>query len=189
MAFRAVPVSFAATRPLFRVAPRGSGMDTPDSVRPERRFHSVFRHWRFGRETGGVVETDRDEAHDLLDAAWERGINFIDTANVYGNPNGPRSVHRRVARRPRPRELRHRLEGVLPLDRGEPGTAPVSSASTSAHRSRARWTASTRTISTSTTSIAGTSTATSRRRCRRSTTSSARARSTTSARRRWPPGN
>ncbi|EMA11528.1 Predicted oxidoreductase [Haloarcula vallismortis] len=47
-----------------------------------------FGTWRFGRETGGVVETDREEAHDLLDAAWERGINFIDTANVYGNPNG-----------------------------------------------------------------------------------------------------
>ncbi|AUG48166.1 aryl-alcohol dehydrogenase [Haloarcula taiwanensis] len=47
-----------------------------------------FGTWRFGRETGGVVETDREQAHDLLDAAWERGINFIDTANVYGNPNG-----------------------------------------------------------------------------------------------------
>jgi aryl-alcohol dehydrogenase-like predicted oxidoreductase len=49
--------------------------------------------WRFGRETGGVaerssaacqtpsddvVETDKEEAHDLLDAAWDRGINFID---------------------------------------------------------------------------------------------------------------
>jgi aryl-alcohol dehydrogenase-like predicted oxidoreductase len=44
--------------------------------------------WRFGRETGGVVETDREQAHELLDAAWERGINFFDTANVYGNPNG-----------------------------------------------------------------------------------------------------
>ena len=47
-----------------------------------------FGTWRFGRETGGVVETDREQAHELLDAAWERGINFIDTANVYGNPNG-----------------------------------------------------------------------------------------------------
>ncbi|WP_336336901.1 aldo/keto reductase [Haloarcula brevis] len=47
-----------------------------------------FGTWRFGRETGGVVETDREEAHDLLDAAWDRGVNFIDTANVYGNPNG-----------------------------------------------------------------------------------------------------
>jgi aryl-alcohol dehydrogenase-like predicted oxidoreductase len=47
-----------------------------------------FGTWRFGRETGGVVETDREQAHELLDAAWERGINFIDTANVYGTPNG-----------------------------------------------------------------------------------------------------
>ncbi|KDE58206.1 aryl-alcohol dehydrogenase [Halostagnicola sp. A56] len=47
-----------------------------------------FGTWRFGRETGGVVETDREEAHDLLDAASEHGINFIDTANVYGDPNG-----------------------------------------------------------------------------------------------------
>ena len=44
--------------------------------------------WRFGRETGGVVETDRESAHELLDAAWDRGVNFIDTANVYGTPNG-----------------------------------------------------------------------------------------------------
>ncbi|WP_247000724.1 aldo/keto reductase [Halosolutus gelatinilyticus] len=47
-----------------------------------------FGTWRFGRETGGVVETDRERAHELLDAAWDRGINFIDTANVYGTPHG-----------------------------------------------------------------------------------------------------
>ncbi|ELZ14160.1 aldo/keto reductase [Haloterrigena salina JCM 13891] len=47
-----------------------------------------FGTWRFAKESGGTVETDREEAHDLLDAAWERGINFIDTANVYGDPNG-----------------------------------------------------------------------------------------------------
>lgn len=47
-----------------------------------------FGTWRFGRETGGVVETDREQAHELLDAAWEHGINFIDTANVYGTPHG-----------------------------------------------------------------------------------------------------
>ncbi|WP_254768020.1 aldo/keto reductase [Salinilacihabitans rarus] len=47
-----------------------------------------FGTWRFGRETDGVVETDREEAHELLDAAWERGINFVDTANVYGTPHG-----------------------------------------------------------------------------------------------------
>ena len=44
--------------------------------------------WRFGKETGGVVETDRDQAHALLDAAYDLGITFIDTANVYGDPNG-----------------------------------------------------------------------------------------------------
>ncbi len=47
-----------------------------------------FGTWRFGKETGGVVETDREDAHDLLDAAWEHGINFIDTANVYGTHHG-----------------------------------------------------------------------------------------------------
>jgi aryl-alcohol dehydrogenase-like predicted oxidoreductase len=47
-----------------------------------------FGTWRFGRETGGVLETDRGQAHDLLDTFDEHGGNFIDTANVYGNPNG-----------------------------------------------------------------------------------------------------
>ncbi|MEY7848441.1 aldo/keto reductase [Natrarchaeobius sp. A-rgal3] len=47
-----------------------------------------FGTWRFGKETGGVLETDRAQAHELLDTAWEQGINFIDTANVYGTPHG-----------------------------------------------------------------------------------------------------
>ncbi|WP_137289845.1 aldo/keto reductase [Natronorubrum halophilum] len=47
-----------------------------------------FGTWRFGKESGGTVETDREEAHELLDACWEHGINFIDTANVYGDPDG-----------------------------------------------------------------------------------------------------
>ncbi|WP_227357028.1 aldo/keto reductase [Haladaptatus salinisoli] len=47
-----------------------------------------FGTWRFAKESNGTVETDRSTAHDLLDAAWEHGINFIDTANVYGDPNG-----------------------------------------------------------------------------------------------------
>ena len=47
-----------------------------------------FGTWRFGKRTGDTLETDEEEAHDLLDACWEHGINFIDTANVYGNPNG-----------------------------------------------------------------------------------------------------
>lgn len=47
-----------------------------------------FGTWRFGRRTGGVLETDEAEAHELLDAFADRGGNFIDTANVYGDPNG-----------------------------------------------------------------------------------------------------
>ncbi|GAB3025373.1 aldo/keto reductase [Natronobiforma cellulositropha] len=44
--------------------------------------------WRFGKQTGDVVETNREEAHEILDACWDHGINFIDTANVYGDPDG-----------------------------------------------------------------------------------------------------
>jgi aryl-alcohol dehydrogenase-like predicted oxidoreductase len=47
-----------------------------------------FGTWRFGKRTGDTVETNEEEAHELLDACWEHGINFIDTANVYGDPNG-----------------------------------------------------------------------------------------------------
>jgi len=47
-----------------------------------------FGTWRFGQPSDGVVETDREQAHELLDAAEEQGINFIDTANVYGDPSG-----------------------------------------------------------------------------------------------------
>ncbi|MFB6140695.1 MAG: aldo/keto reductase [Halosimplex sp.] len=44
--------------------------------------------WRFGYESDGCVETDEQTAKDLLDAAFDRGINFVDTANVYGDPPG-----------------------------------------------------------------------------------------------------
>ncbi|ELY52367.1 aldo/keto reductase [Natronococcus jeotgali] len=48
-----------------------------------------FGTWRFGRATGDLEnETTREEAHELLDAARDHGINFIDTANVYGDPDG-----------------------------------------------------------------------------------------------------
>jgi len=43
-----------------------------------------FGTWRFGKESDGVLETDREGAHALLDACAERGVNFIDTANIYG---------------------------------------------------------------------------------------------------------
>ncbi|MFB6193759.1 MAG: aldo/keto reductase [Halobaculum sp.] len=47
-----------------------------------------FGTWRFGKESDGVVETDKGEAHELLDAYSEAGGNFVDTANVYGDPPG-----------------------------------------------------------------------------------------------------
>jgi aryl-alcohol dehydrogenase-like predicted oxidoreductase len=47
-----------------------------------------FGTWRFGLESDGTVETTREVAHDLLDAAWDNGVTFIDTANVYGDPAG-----------------------------------------------------------------------------------------------------
>jgi aryl-alcohol dehydrogenase-like predicted oxidoreductase len=47
-----------------------------------------FGTWRFGKRTGDVLETDEEEAHELLDHAADHGINFIDTANVYGDPSG-----------------------------------------------------------------------------------------------------
>ncbi|WP_430504877.1 aldo/keto reductase [Haloparvum sp. PAK95] len=51
-----------------------------------------FGTWRFGKESSGVVETTREEAHDLLDAAEEHGINFIDTANTYGGGDSERWI-------------------------------------------------------------------------------------------------
>ncbi len=42
--------------------------------------------WMFGTEsrvTGSEIVNRRD-SHSVLDAGWERGVNFIDTANVYG---------------------------------------------------------------------------------------------------------
>ncbi|MFB6134424.1 MAG: aldo/keto reductase [Halanaeroarchaeum sp.] len=47
-----------------------------------------FGTWRFGAESDGTVETTKREAHALLSACEDHGINFIDTANVYGDPNG-----------------------------------------------------------------------------------------------------
>lgn len=49
--------------------------------------------WMFGTEADdGEVVTDRDEAHDILDVAWEHGINFFDTANVYGDGDSERYI-------------------------------------------------------------------------------------------------
>ena len=47
-----------------------------------------FGTWRFGRRTNGVLETDEDDAHELLDTFADHGGTFIDGANIYGDPNG-----------------------------------------------------------------------------------------------------
>lgn len=44
-----------------------------------------FGTWMFGSVLGDDEVVDRDAAHELLDAARDLGINFIDTANVYGS--------------------------------------------------------------------------------------------------------
>ena len=41
--------------------------------------------WRFNQRSDGVVETDHDTAHELLDTFADRGGNFIDTAPGYGD--------------------------------------------------------------------------------------------------------
>jgi len=46
--------------------------------------------WRFGQETDGVLETDRETAFDLLDRFAEAGGNYIDCANNYGGGDSPR---------------------------------------------------------------------------------------------------
>ena len=60
-----------------------------------------FGTWRFGQESNGVVETNRAEAHELLDACEENGINFIDTANGYGGGQSERWIGEWLAERDR----------------------------------------------------------------------------------------
>ena len=59
--------------------------------------------WRFGleHEDSGVMETDREDAHELLDALEERGGNFIDTANGYGEGRSERWIGEWLAERDR----------------------------------------------------------------------------------------
>lgn len=40
--------------------------------------------WMFGTDYGSGEVVDRDASQAVLSAAFERGINFIDTANIYG---------------------------------------------------------------------------------------------------------
>ncbi|MFB6110507.1 MAG: aldo/keto reductase [Halodesulfurarchaeum sp.] len=46
----------------------------------------AFGTWRFGRtDDAGAIETDRDQAHELLDTYEAAGGRFIDTADMYGD--------------------------------------------------------------------------------------------------------
>ena len=47
-----------------------------------------FGTWRFGRRTSGVLETDEDDARELLAAVTDHDGTFIDGVNIYGDPNG-----------------------------------------------------------------------------------------------------
>ena len=41
--------------------------------------------WMFGAEfVKGVEATNQPLAHEILDTSWSKGINFFDTANIYG---------------------------------------------------------------------------------------------------------
>ena len=60
-----------------------------------------FGTWRFGKENGGVVETDREQAHELLDTFEAGGGNFIDTANSYGNGQSEQWIGEWLAERDR----------------------------------------------------------------------------------------
>lgn len=43
---------------------------------------------RFARQVDGAEQTTQEEAVQLLDRCMDHGINFLDTANSYGDPNG-----------------------------------------------------------------------------------------------------
>ena len=60
-----------------------------------------FGTWRFNLEKDGVVETDRDMAHQLLDRFAEAGGNFIDTANGYGGGKSEEWIGEWLAERDR----------------------------------------------------------------------------------------
>jgi aryl-alcohol dehydrogenase-like predicted oxidoreductase len=58
--------------------------------------------WMFGTELeDGVEATDRDAAHRILDAAWDAGVNFFDTANNYGGGDSERYLGSWLAERER----------------------------------------------------------------------------------------
>jgi aryl-alcohol dehydrogenase-like predicted oxidoreductase len=58
--------------------------------------------WMFGQDMGGGESVDRDMAQETLEAAWSGGINFIDTANIYGQDSSRLIEDPRMSRKAGP---------------------------------------------------------------------------------------
>lgn len=51
--------------------------------------------WMFGEHSPADSEiVTEEQARSIMDAAWGRGVNFIDTANVYGSGRSEEYVGR-----------------------------------------------------------------------------------------------
>ena len=129
--------------------------------------------------SGGV---EREQARRCVDAAFEVGINFIDTANVYGRGAAETLLGEVLAGRERSSYvLATKL--YFPMSDTDRGLSPPRSTS----RSTPRWRGCRPTTSTSTSATATTSTRRWRRRCRRSPKSSRAGKARHIGFSEWPP--
>ena len=65
------------------------------------------------------VGVEADKARACLDQAFDHGINFIDTANIYGR-GAAETLPRRGAAGPGARQLRARHQALFPDERQRP---------------------------------------------------------------------
>ncbi|MGT2462369.1 aldo/keto reductase [Sinomonas atrocyanea] len=120
-------------------------------------------------------EADEEASAAMYRRARELGINFFDTADIYGGGRSEEILGRLAARERDDLVITSKV--FFPT--GEDPNAGASRAATSCRPSRPDCAASARTGSTSTSSTRSTRAPRSSRRCGRSTTSSSRARSST----------
>jgi aryl-alcohol dehydrogenase-like predicted oxidoreductase len=90
---------WSKSRPVAGVAMTlsGSGMGSVGHLRLGSTGMEVSElclgAWMFGSEiSDGSEIVDEQTAHDLLDAAWAAGVNFIDTVNIYGQGRSERYI-------------------------------------------------------------------------------------------------